>query len=97
MMLALLVMITWMQMLLMKNFSIICENLLEKYQVLKKKSFKLNKEYLSMISHCDSAFEVWNTLTSPELQTPNIVEKESSGDEFDQHCYMVKGLSLIHI
>ena len=32
----------------------------------------LNKEYLSMISNCDSAFAVWNTLTSPELQTPNI-------------------------
>ena len=23
----------------------------------------LNKEYLCMISHCDSAFAVWNTLT----------------------------------
>ena len=27
----------------------------------------LSKEYLSMISHCDSAFTVWNTLTSPKL------------------------------
>ena len=27
----------------------------------------LNKEYLSIISYCDSAFAVWNTLTSPEL------------------------------
>ena len=27
----------------------------------------LNKDYLSMISHCDSAFAVWNTLTSPKL------------------------------
>jgi len=25
----------------------------------------LSKEYLSMVSHCDSAFAVWNTLTSP--------------------------------
>ena len=25
----------------------------------------LNKEYLNMVSHCDSAFAVWNTLTSP--------------------------------
>ena len=24
----------------------------------------LNKEYISIISHCDSAFAVWNTLTS---------------------------------
>ena len=43
----------------------------------------LSKEYLSMVSHCDSAFAVWNTLTSPKLQTPNIVEKKSSGDESD--------------
>ena len=27
----------------------------------------LSKEYLSMVSHCDSAFAVWNTLTSPAL------------------------------
>ena len=26
----------------------------------------LSKEYLCMISHCDSAFAVWNTLTSIE-------------------------------
>ena len=30
----------------------------------------LSKEHLCMISHCDSAFAVWNTLTSPKLQTP---------------------------
>ena len=50
----------------------------------------LNKEYLSMISQCDSAFALWNTLTSPKLQTPNIVEKEFSGDESEQACYMVQ-------
>jgi len=27
------------------------------------------------VSHCDSAFVVWNTLTSPELQMTNYVEK----------------------
>ena len=27
----------------------------------------LNKEYLSMVSNCYSAFAVWNTLTSSEL------------------------------
>ena len=43
----------------------------------------LNKEYLMLVSHCDSAFAMWNTLTSSELQTPNIMEKESSGDESD--------------
>jgi len=26
-----------------------------------------SKEYLYMISHCDSAFAMWNTLTSPAL------------------------------
>ena len=36
----------------------------------------LSKDYLSMVSHCDSAFAVWNTLTSPKLQTTNIVEKK---------------------
>ena len=44
-----------------------------------------------MLSHCDSAFAVWNTLTSPELQPTNDVEKESSGEESDQACFMVQG------
>ena len=43
----------------------------------------LSKEYLSMVSNCDSAFTVWNTLTSLELQTTNIMENESSGDEYE--------------
>ena len=50
----------------------------------------LSKKYLNMISHCDSAFAVWNTLTSPELQTANKVENESSGEESDQVCSMVQ-------
>ena len=36
----------------------------------------LSKEYLSMISHCDSAFAMWNTLASPKLQTTKYVEKK---------------------
>ena len=52
-----------------------------------------SKEYLSTVSHCDSAFIVWNTLTSPALQTTKYVEEESSGDESDQPCYMVKGMT----
>ena len=44
----------------------------------------LNKEYLCLVSHCDSAFAVWNTLISPELQKTNHVEMESSGGEFEQ-------------
>ena len=57
----------------------------------------LSNEYLSMISHCDSAFTVWNTLTSPKLQTPNIVEKESSEDESEQQCYMVQGNNSLEV
>ena len=32
----------------------------------------LSKKYHSMVSHYDSAFAVWNTLTSPVLQTTNM-------------------------
>ena len=28
----------------------------------------LSKEYLCMVSHCDSVFAVWNTLTSPRYK-----------------------------
>ena len=49
----------------------------------------LSKEYLSMVSHYDSVFAVWNTLTSPKLQTTKYVEEESSGEESEQPCYMV--------
>ena len=41
----------------------------------------LSKDFLFMISHCDSVFAVWNTLNSPKLQMTNHVEKESSGEE----------------
>ena len=57
----------------------------------------LNKEYLCMISHCDSAFTVRNTLTSPEFQKPNIVEEESSGGESKQQCYMVQGNDSLEV
>ena len=43
-----------------------------------------SKEHLFIVSHCDYAFVVWNTLISPEQQTINNVERESSGDESDQ-------------
>ena len=48
---------------------------------------------MSIVSHCDSAFAVWSTLTSPklELQTPKYVKEASIGDESNQHCYMVQG------
>jgi len=34
----------------------------------------LSKEYLCIVSHCDSVFTLWNTLTSPVLQTTKYVE-----------------------
>ena len=57
----------------------------------------LSKDYLSMVSHCDSAFPVWNTLTSLKLQTSNIVEEASSGDESDQPYYMVQGNDSLEV
>ena len=49
-----------------------------------------------MVSHCDFAFAVWNTLTSPALQTTNYVEEESSGEE-SEHCYMVQGNDSLEV
>ena len=57
----------------------------------------LNKEYLCLVSHCDSIFAVWNTLASPALQTSNIMEKESSEDESEQQCYMVQGNDSLEV
>ena len=37
-------------------------------QVLVALRHTLRNDQFSMISHCDSEFTVWNTLTSPELQ-----------------------------
>ena len=49
-----------------------------------------------MISHCDFAFALWNTLTSPKLQM-KYVEEKSSGDESDQHCYMIQGNDSLEV
>ena len=49
----------------------------------------LSKEHFSLISHCDSSFAVWNTLTSLKKQAQHMMERESSGDESNQACYMV--------
>ena len=32
-----------------------------------------------------------------ELQTPNIMEKESSGEESDQRCFMVQGNDSLEV
>ena len=56
----------------------------------------LNKEYLCLVSNCDSAFAVWNTLTSSKLQLPIQTEDESSG-ESEQQCYMVQGNDSLEV
>ena len=53
----------------------------------------LSKGQFSMVSHYDSTFAVCNTLTSPELQRTNNMEKESSGEEFHQAYFMVQGMT----
>ena len=52
----------------------------------------LNKDYLMLVSNLDSAFAVWNkltTTTTSKLQLPIQQEEESSGDESDSQCYMI--------
>ena len=41
----------------------------------------LSKNYLSMVSHCDSTFVVWNTLSSLKEQASNNVDREVVVDE----------------
>ena len=41
--------------------------------------YTLSKEHISLIFHCDFAFAVWNTLTSPKEQTTYVLEKEPHG------------------
>ena len=60
-------------------------------QALEAPRSTLKKEYLYMVSHSNSVFAVWNTLTSPKLQTSYIVEKESSEDESELVATWSKG------
>ena len=57
----------------------------------------LSKEYLSMISHCDSAFAVWNTLSSLKEQVSNNIEREPIVNESDQACYIVQGNDSLEV
>ena len=60
-------------------------------QALKALRASLSKEYLHVFSHYDSAFAVWNILTSPKLQTLINKKRKSSRDESDERCFMVQG------
>ena len=57
----------------------------------------LSKDQFSLISHCDSAFAEWNTLTSLTEQMTYVLKKESSGDESDQACFMVQGIDSLEV
>ena len=57
----------------------------------------LSKEHISLISHCDSAFVVWNTLISYKEQASHDVEKEPIGDASKKACYLVQGNDSLEI
>ena len=50
-----------------------------------------------MFSHYDSAFAVWNILTSPELPTLINKKRESSRDKSDERCFMVQGNDSLEV
>ena len=59
----------------------------------------LPKDYLIRVSNIDSAFAVWNfltTTTTSELQLQIQQEEESSG-EFDSQCFMVQGNDSLEV
>jgi len=43
----------------------------------------LSKEHISLVSHWDFVFAVWNILISHKEQVSHDVERESIGDESD--------------
>jgi len=58
-------------------------------QALEALRHTLGKEHLSLISHCDSAFAMWNTLISLKKQVQYILEREPRRNESEQTCYIV--------
>jgi len=60
----------------------------------------LPKEYLMLASNFDSAFAVWNmltTTTTSKLQLPIQPEEESSGESEPQQCYTVQGNDSLEV
>ena len=60
----------------------------------------LPKEYLMLASNFDSAFAVWNmltTTTTSKLQLPIQQEEESSGESEPQQCYTVQGNDSLEV
>ena len=59
----------------------------------------LPKDYLMHVSNLDSAFIVWNKLTTTstsKLQLP-IQPEESSGESEPQQCYTVQGNDYLEV
>ena len=53
----------------------------------------VSKKHLSLISHCDSAFAVWNTLISHEEQASHDVKRESIEMSPSKRATWSKGLT----
>ena len=61
----------------------------------------LPKDYLLCVSNIDSAFAVWNLLSTTtntsKLQVQIQQEEESSGESEPQQCYMVQGNDSLEV
>ena len=59
----------------------------------------LPKDYLLCVSNFDSAFVVWNklTTTTSELQLQIQQEEETSGESEPQQCYTVQGNDSLEV
>ena len=58
----------------------------------------LSKDYLIRVSNFDSAFAVWNmltTTTTSELQLP--IQPEESSGESESQCFMVQGNDSLEV
>ena len=57
----------------------------------------LSKEHILLISYCDSAFTVRNTLIFHKELASYDVEREFIRDESEQVCYMVQGNDSLEV
>jgi len=76
-----------------------CNHIGANAQALEAIRSTLSKDYLMLVSNLDSAFAVWNkltTTTTSELQLPIQPEEESSG-ESESQCYMIQGNDSLEV
>jgi len=78
-----------------------CNHIGANAQALEAIRSTLPKEYLLRVSNLDSAFAVWNKLTTTtntsKLQVQIQQEEESSGESEPQQCYMVQGNDSLEV